>query len=101
MTRAALCLLTGRLGMAWQMNPAVFPLAAWLLFFLVERYAFGKTGKGVKAGIVMVLLFMVFCYMVRMWRYFPEREPYVYRPDNLLQRLLGRAHPYYDLFQGK
>lgn len=99
MTRASFALLTGRWGRAWQMNPAVFPLALWVVYFGARRYLSDGKARGAKVGIILVLLFMIGCYIVRMYLYFPQEEPYVYYEENMLEGILGRWHPFYIIWR--
>lgn len=65
MTRALGCLLTGNFKEAWQWNPAVYPLAVWTVWFLAERYLFDRCTRVVRAALILVLVFMVGCYLLR------------------------------------
>lgn len=91
-SRAAVCFLTGRWQLAWQMNPVIFPIALAAAYFCTMRYLLGRKVKGLKVllAVIMVLLILVYC--IRMYLYFPDREPYVYRESNVLARIFGTIH---------
>lgn len=87
-TRAAACLLTGRWRQAWRLNPAVYPIAAIAVYFLWNRYGRGRKAAGLAWMIAAAAVLLVAVYAVRMYLYFPDRVPYVYREDNMLARML-------------
>lgn len=87
MTRAALCVLTGRWRRAWQLNPVIFPIVLATLYFAVNRYLLGQRVKGLKWCLILIAGLLIIVYLVRMYLYFPNREPYVYVKDNVLARL--------------
>lgn len=91
-SRAALCFVTGRWQLAWQMNPVIYPIVLAAVYFAVNRYLLGRKAKGIKLLIAMifVLLFLVYC--VRMYRYFPHRIPYVYTERNVMAQFF----PFYQ-----
>lgn len=88
MTRAVLYLLRGQFARAWALNPAAFLWVLWAALFVWERYGKGRTPKHLLWMLSGILLFMVVVYVFRMWRFFPDRPPYVYRQDNLFARTL-------------
>lgn len=87
MTRAALCVMTGRWRQAWQLNPVVFPIMLTALYFAVNRYLLGHSAKGMKWLLAFDGALLIIVYLVRMYLYFPHREPYVYMADNVLARM--------------
>ncbi len=87
-TRAAVCLITGRWQRAWQLNPAVFLLAVTAVYFAICRYLLGKRAVALKWLIAAVFVLLAVIYIVRMYLYFPDRVPYVYTEDNILARIL-------------
>ena len=96
-TRASVCLLTGRWQQAWQLNPMVFVIALTAIYFLWNRYLLGKKAAGIKWMVAAVLVLLIGVYLVRMYLYFPDRVPYVYKEDNILAYML----PYYQQFLHK
>ncbi len=87
-TRAAVLFLAGRWQQAWQMNPVIFPIVLAVLYYCVKRYLLAgevKEMKGIVAGIAVMLLAV---YILRIGRYFPDREPYGYLEGNLLERTI-------------
>lgn len=87
-TRATVYLVTGRWRQAWQMNPVVFPVALTAVYFAGNRYLLGRKAKGIKGLLVLITVLLIVVYFLRMYLYFPNREPYVYTPDNLLSRFM-------------
>ena len=96
-TRAAVLFLTGRWQQAWQMNPVIFPIVLAALYYCGNRYLLGREAKemkGIVAGIAVLLLAV---YVLRIGRYFPDREPYGYLRGNLLERMIPT---YREMLQG-
>lgn len=93
-TRASVCLLAGRWGQAWRLNPVVFPVMAAAVYFAVNRYLLGKRARGFKWMIGAILVLLLVVYGIRMYLYFPERVPYIYTHDNILARMF----PFYGRF---
>ena len=93
-TRASVCLLAGRWGQAWQLNPVVFPVMAAAVYFAVNRYLLGKKARGFRWMIIAVFVLLLAVYCIRMYLYFPERVPYIYTHDNILARMF----PFYGWF---
>ena len=42
--------------------------------------------------IVLVIVLLIALYCIRMYQFFPYREPYVYMEDNILAKIL----PFYE-----
>lgn len=91
-SRATLCFMAGRWQTAWQLNPVIFPIVLFAAYFCLCRYLLGRKVRGARIfiAIIFVLLFVVYC--LRMYRYFPDRIPYVYTEDNILARIF----PFYE-----
>lgn len=85
-TRAAVCLLTGRWRQAWQLNPVIFPIALTAVYFGWNRYLLGRKAMALRGMIVAVFALLLCVYCVRMYLWFPDRAPYVYAEDNVLAR---------------
>lgn len=96
-TRASVCLLTGRWQQAWQLNPTIFTVVLTALYFLWNRYLLGVKAAGIKWMVAAVLVLLIGVYLVRMYLYFPGRVPYVYTEENILAHVL----PYYQQFLHK
>lgn len=88
-SRATAYFLSGRWQQAWQMNPMVFPIAAAAFYFAWNRYLLGRRALGIKLIIIALLVLLIVVYGVRMYLYFPDREPYVYTADNMLARFMS------------
>ncbi len=91
MTRAALLFLSGHWRQAFVMHPFFYVLLVLAAAFAVSRYILGHTARPAWTAAVLLLLVAaaIFFYLYRMIRFFPDRAPMVYFPDNLL-RLLTR-----------
>ena len=62
----------------------------WLGAAAVQRYLLRRrnlSGWLKWVGILLICGMLVF-YAVSMYRYFPDREPYIYHSDNLLQKIV-------------
>lgn len=88
-TRATLCLMTGRWQQAWQLNPMAFPIALTAVYFAWNRYLLGRKAVGIKAVIIALLVLLIVIYGVRMYLYFPNRVPYIYAENNMLARMFS------------
>lgn len=87
-TRATACFITGRWQQAWRLNPVIFAIAATAAYFIYRRYLLGTKAVGLKWLIAAVFILLAGVYAVRMYRYFPDRAPYVYTENNILSRIL-------------
>lgn len=83
-TRATVCFLAGRWQQAWQLNPVIFPIMITSAYFAWNRYFRGRKAKGLKGCLVLIAALLVIVYLVRMSMYFPDREPYIYKEDNVM-----------------
>lgn len=92
MTRALFFLITGRPKQAVWMHPMSIPVVCLLLYFLWNRYILGRKAKGmgVLTGITCVILVVV--YLWRMYCFFPDRIPYIYKEYNILSKVF----PFYE-----
>lgn len=88
LTRAVLYLLKGQFLRSWALNPAAGLWGLWALWFAFERYIRGRKCRGLTWALGGIALFMISVYMIRMVRYFPDRPPYVYTPNNLFSRII-------------
>lgn len=92
MTRAVFYLLVGNVRESIAMHPMALPIVGIALYFLWNRYIIGRNAKGMKGLIAAALVLLVLCYIWRMYRFFPDRAPYVYKKDNVLSNML----PFYE-----
>lgn len=88
MTRSLFFLITGRIRQSIWMHPMGIPVACLILYFLWNRYLLGRNAKGMKFLIIAAIVLLVVLYCVRMYLFFPNREPYVYTEDNILSKIL-------------
>lgn len=86
MTRAVLCIVSGQFARAWNLNPMAFPVLLFGVYCLCMRYIAGKRVKGFKVGICILAVCMLLVYIYRMCTIFPNRPPYVYTSNNLMER---------------
>lgn len=84
LTRAAFCLIWGQVRQAAQINPSVFPAAFFLLYCGYFRYIKGKKIRKFGGILAILVAVMLVIYGCRMYRYFPDKEPYVYYENNLM-----------------
>lgn len=71
MTRALFLVLSGRLGMAWELQPLVY---GWILLVLlsgVNRYLLGHKPKLLTGFLVVLLLATLILYAYRIYSGFP------------------------------
>ncbi len=87
-TRAAMLLLTGRWQQAWQMNPVIFPIVLAAFYYAMNRYLLGRKAREMKWIIMGIAIMLLAVYMLRIGRYFPDREPYSYLRGNFLERTI-------------
>ena len=92
MTRSLFYLATGRFIKSIQMNPMGIPIACIFLYFCWNRYIKGKKAKGIIQLILIALVLLLAVYAIRMYRFFPDRIPYVYNEGNVF----ARFSPYYE-----
>ena len=88
MTRAVIYLLKGQFSRSWALNPAAVLWMAWFFLSAYNRYIKGGKLKKLNWMVFGILFFMVLVYIIRMKLYFPNKPPYVYRRDNLFERIL-------------
>lgn len=86
MTRAVFFMLTGQFARSWRLNPMALPVLLFILYCMIMRYFLGKSIKGFKTGLALIIAGMLLTYIYRMWTVFPNRPPYVYTAGNLLER---------------
>lgn len=92
LTRAFVYLAGGKFQEAAGMNPMAFPLLALILYSALCRYGRGSRIRGLRPLVAVLVALMLVFYGVRMYQYFPEREPYVYTRGSLLEKRL----PWYE-----
>ncbi len=96
MSRATFLLMTGRWGSAWQMNPMIFPVALAAVYFAWNRYVRGRSARGIRPMLIVILILLVASYCFRMYLYFPGRVPYVYYEGNILEKMSMGLYPFFD-----
>ena len=90
LTRAGFLVLTLDFRGAWEMQPFIFPIILWLAAAFVQRYVCLRArlfGWMKWVGILLIYGMIVF-YVISMCRYFPDRAPYIYHSDNLIQKIV-------------
>lgn len=84
MTRAGLLILKGHFAEAFCMNPFIYAVGILILVFVIYRYLLMKESlEWVKWTMAVMIIGMVIFYVYRMIRYFPDRAPMTYYPNNL------------------
>lgn len=66
LTRAGLDVMCFHFADAWRMNPVIFPIGAFLLYFILCRYVFQRAVTGWKWMLWVILIALLLVYMVRM-----------------------------------
>lgn len=92
MTRSLFYLFTGRIYRSIQMNPMGIPIALIIIYFCFNRYIRGKKAAGMTLLVVAAVIMLLIVYVYRMYLFFPDRAPYVYTSDNIMNRVF----PFYE-----
>lgn len=80
--------LTGHFADAWNMNPCFFLWVGLAIYAFFCRYVKGQRIKGITPILIVIGVTMLIMYAVRMSLYFPDRAPYVFQSDNILNHIL-------------
>ncbi len=86
LTRAVLFLMRGQVLRAADINPSVFPVILFVLYWGYLRFVKDKTMKGKHWTLGLLVVCMTAIYVYRMFLYFPDKAPYVYHRDNMAAR---------------
>lgn len=78
LTRAGIALLHFRFAEAVHMHPMIYPIAVFVLVFLICRYLLQKPTRFLLKYVVLILAAMGILYVYRMLKYFPNHEPMTY-----------------------
>lgn len=91
MSRALMLLLKGDFSGAWNMNPGIFGFAiiALYIIYALVRGIPGHNNKILDCLIYITGGLMIVTYIHGMIKYFPDREPYVYRDSCVLSFVLS------------
>lgn len=81
--RATKLILHGQFIDAMHMNPLIVLWGGFVLYAFVMRYVLGKKIYGWKGILISICLTMFVFYLVRMYLYFPNRAPYIFKEDNI------------------
>lgn len=73
LTKAGIYILTLQFHKAWMMNPVIYAVGAFLLYFIVRRYVCGNPVSGWKWMLWGILILLVGIYLYRMAYCFPEK----------------------------
>lgn len=85
LTRAGICILRGEFIEAWELHPFIYVIIFFTVAVVICRYLFHrKAVKWMKIALVVGTIAMVLYYIYRFYRYFPDQQPSVYCPNNLL-----------------
>lgn len=97
LTRAGICLLRGQYERALELHPFIYVILAFGMAVVVYRYLFhGKSVKWMQVLLVIMIVAMILYYVYRFLNCFPNQQPMVYNPNNLvnLTKLLARSLGY-------
>lgn len=83
LTRGVIFLLKGQALRAFSINPSVFLILLFLLYCGYFRYIKGEKVKGFSVALGVLVAGMLIIYGYRMYLYFPDKAPCVYKYDNL------------------
>lgn len=87
-TRATKLLLSGNFLASFQMHPLLILVIIGTVLYLILNILLNKYVEFIKYyGIICILIFISF-YIYRMYTYYPNVEPMIYREDNLLNKVL-------------
>ncbi len=86
LTRAVIFLSRGEIGRALSINPSLFLILLFLLYCGYFRYIKGEKVKGFSVALGVLVTGMLMVYGYRMYLYFPDKAPCVYKYDNLASR---------------
>ncbi len=78
------------------MNPMIFPVALAAVYFAWNRYVRGRSARGIRPMLIVILILLVVSYCFRMYLYFPGRVPYVYYKGNILEKMSMGLYPFFD-----
>lgn len=88
MSRATRFVLTGQFARAYYLNPLSFLIVFFGFYCLFCRYISGKKIRYFVHGIIVIFILLLLFYIVRMYVYFPNRVPYVYNYNNIMENLV-------------
>lgn len=99
LTKAGIYVLTLQFSKAWMMNPVIYAVGAFLLYFIICRYICAKPVSGWKWMLWGILIFLLGVYLYRMVYCFPEEvvsenqrmTPMHYDQRNLLRWFLRKV----------
>ena len=93
MTRAVASVIRLDFENAFYLNPVAFLIVLFLIVFFFFRYILGKESKllNIFFWVIVALLFVRYFY--GMYKWFPDRIPYVYRQKNLLRYTINLIKP--------
>lgn len=86
MTRAVLCFVTGQFERGMNLNPAAPFWILWIVFFVTNRYVYGKNSKWIKILLGIVASITMVIYFYRILTQFPSYPPMTYYKNNILAK---------------
>lgn len=86
-TRAAILLMKLKFKEALQMQPLIIFVIIGVVLYIILRYFWNEYLYLFKYYVIMVLVLFVFVYFVRMKIFFPNKEPYIYFQNNILEKI--------------
>lgn len=89
-TRATKLLLTGHVHESLQMHPLLFLVILGVILYPILRKNVTNYTVIIKTYVVVCAVIFIGFYIYRMYRYYPNLEPMVYRKDNYLGKILTR-----------
>jgi len=103
MSRALFFILSGQFGRAFYINPLSFVIVLFALYCVIFRYFFVPAKHrqanpeaarvpqkipGFALGLGLIAAALLLLYIIRMYLYFPDRIPYVYNYNNIMEGII-------------
>lgn len=96
LTRAGLDVMCFHFADAWRMNPVIFPIGAFLLYFILCRYVFQRAVTGWKWMLWVILIALLLVYMVRMGNFLELlRISLEGKKEEIFPNIVGTPFSYY------
>lgn len=91
-TRATKLMLTGHIRESLEMHPLLILVILGVIIYPIIKKTLKNYRFFINSYVIICVVIFVGFYCYRMWNYFPDVEPLVYREENYINRL-------YSLFQ--
>jgi hypothetical protein len=92
LTRAGRLLITGHFRESFYMHPLLIPVIIGILLVLLLKSTTRNYKLFINVYVIIILSAFIIFYLYRMERYFPDKEPMIYRRDNLYSKVQAILH---------